>query len=73
MYRRLDERFRRGYSQLWAGLVGGNDKVAIEGIRTLDLPDAYLDLMGLMLTYRVPPSVSEMHGNRISSNQEHIN
>lgn len=54
MYRRLDESFRSNYCKLWAGLVTGDDARALEGVRGLGLPDEYLDLMGLMLTYRVP-------------------
>jgi len=54
MYRRLDETFRSSYCKLWAGLVTGNDAKALEGVRGLGFPDEYLDLMGLMLTYRIP-------------------
>lgn len=57
MYRRLDERFRSSYCKLWAGLVSGNDKQALNGIREMGLDDKYLDLMGLILTYRIPPSM----------------
>lgn len=54
MYRRLDEQFRSNYCNLWAGLVTGDDGRALEGVRGLGLSDEYLDLMGLMLTYRLP-------------------
>jgi len=57
MYRRLDETFRSSYCNLWAGLVNGNDQQAMKGISGLGLPDNYLDLMGLMLTYRIPSSL----------------
>jgi hypothetical protein len=65
MYRRLDERFRTGYCNLWAGLVSGNDAQALRGLRTLGLPDKYLDIMGLLLTYRIPFGVS--FGKKLSS------
>ena len=58
MYRRLDEQFRSSYCQLWAGLVTGNDSQAMKGVRGLGLPDSYLDLMGLMLTYRIPSGLN---------------
>ena len=57
MYRRVDETFRSGYCNLWAGLVSGNDRQAMKGIEGLGLPAHYLDLMGLMLTYRIPTSL----------------
>jgi hypothetical protein len=55
MYRRLDETFRAGYCNLWAGLVSGNDSQALKGVRQIGLEDKYLDVMGLALVYRVPP------------------
>ncbi len=57
MYRRLDETYRSGYCNLWAGLVFGNDDQALKGIRELGLEDKFLDIMGLGLVYRVPPSL----------------
>lgn len=57
MYRRVDETFRSSYCSLWAGLVSGNDDQAMKGIEGLGLPAHYLDLMGLMLTYRIPTSL----------------
>ena len=57
MYRRLDETYRSGYCNLWAGLVFGNDDQALKGIRELGLEDKFLDIMGLCLVYRVPPSL----------------
>lgn len=57
MYRRVDETFRSSYCNLWAGLVSGNDRQAMNGINGLGLPDEYLDVMGLMLTYRIPSSL----------------
>lgn len=58
MYRRLDETFRSSYSKLWAGLVTGDDARALEGVRGLGFPDEYLDLMGMMLTYRIPSGLT---------------
>lgn len=57
MYRRLDETYRSGYCNLWAGLVFGDDDQALKGIRELGLEDKFLDIMGLGLVYRVPPSL----------------
>lgn len=57
MYRRVDETFRSSYCNLWAGLVSGNDRQAMNGIKGLGLPEDYLDVMGLMLTYRIPSSL----------------
>lgn len=56
MYRRLDEVYRSGYCNLWAGLINGDDNQALKGIRALGLEDKFLDIMGLVMVYRIPQS-----------------
>ena len=57
MYRRLDEVYRSGYCNLWAGLINGDDNQALKGIRALGLEDKFLDIMGLVMVYRIPQSL----------------
>ena len=80
MYRRLDEVYRSGYCNLWAGLINGNDDQALKGIRALGLGDHFLDILGLVMVYRVPQSVldsgSELahrkHGLLNSNEYKHV-
>lgn len=58
MYRRLDESFRSHFCKLWAGLVCGDDSQAAQGVIGLGLPKSYMDLLGAILIYRIPSSVS---------------
>ena len=54
MYRRLDDGFRLHYSNLWAGLVSGDQQQALKGVRGMKLDDKYLDIFSIMLVYRLP-------------------
>lgn len=71
MYRRLDERFRSGYCNLWAGLVSGNEAQALCGLGALGLHKKYLDIMGLLLTYRIPLGVSFANLLKVAESSPH--
>ena len=80
MYRRLDEVYRSGYCNLWAGLINGNDDQALKGIRALGLEDKFLDILGLVMVYRIPHNLwddesqlgNRKHGLLSSSEYRHV-
>ena len=65
---------------MWAGLINGNDDQALKGIRALGLGDHFLDILGLVMVYRVPQSVLDSgsqlahrkHGLLNSNEYKHV-
>ena len=57
MYRRLNEQFRWAYASLWKSLIIGDTKSATDAVVHMGLQPHYVDLLGLLLVYRIPVKV----------------
>ena len=58
MYRRLSEQFRWAYASLWESLIIGDTRKATDAVRHMGLEPHYVDLLGLILVYRLPVKVN---------------
>jgi hypothetical protein len=66
MVRRLVPNFRRGWGNLWKALLTRDTALGVESVRALNLEDADLDALSLMLTFR-PAEGSTALGSRLSA------